>query len=44
MIGRRFEIAARRLGYNETATSLRCDLFQPPENATARGPKQLSLF
>ena len=44
MIGRRFEIAARRLGYNETATSLRCDLFRPPESATARGPRQLSLF
>jgi DNA repair photolyase len=43
MIGRRFEIAAARLGYKETATRLRSDLFQPPENQ-AGGPKQLSLF
>ncbi len=43
MIGRRFEIAAARLGYNETPTRLRSDLFHPPEGE-ARGPKQLSLF
>ncbi|MEF2552393.1 PA0069 family radical SAM protein [Aurantimonas sp. A2-1-M11] len=29
-IRRRFEIAARRLGLNETRTQLRCDLFTPP--------------
>ena len=43
MIGRRFEIAATRLGYNETPTRLRCDLFHKPEGE-AKGPKQLSLF
>jgi DNA repair photolyase len=43
MIGRRFEIAATRLGYNETPVRLRCDLFHPPESE-AKGPKQLSLF
>jgi DNA repair photolyase len=43
MIGRRFEIAATRLGYNETPVQLRCDLFHPPESE-AKGPKQLSLF
>ncbi|MGO8801446.1 MAG: PA0069 family radical SAM protein [Roseiarcus sp.] len=43
MIGRRFEIAAARLGYNETPTRLRCDLFRPPEDE-ATGPRQLSLF
>jgi DNA repair photolyase len=43
MIGRRFEIAAARLGYNETPTRLRADLFHPPENQ-ASGPRQLSLF
>jgi DNA repair photolyase len=44
MIGRRFEIAAARLGYNEKATRLRSDLFHKPENENATGPKQLSLF
>jgi len=43
MIGRRFEIAATRLGYNEAPTRLRSDLFQKPEGE-AKGPKQLSLF
>jgi hypothetical protein len=43
MIGRRFEIAAARLGYNENPTLLRCDLFHQPEGE-AKGPKQLSLF
>jgi DNA repair photolyase len=44
MIGRRFEIAASRLGYNESRTLLRNDLFHQPENEAAKGPKQLSLF
>jgi DNA repair photolyase len=44
MIGRRFEIAAARLGYNESRAQLRTDLFHPPENEAAKGPKQLSLF
>ena len=43
MIGRRFEIAARRLGFAEKAYRLRTDLFQPPTLAV-EGPKQLSLF
>ena len=44
MIGRRFEIAATRLGYNETPATLRNDLFRPPPRETARGSNQLSLF
>src|SRR6202167_488163 len=39
MIGRRFEIAATRLGYNETPVRLRCDLFHQPESE-AKAPKQ----
>jgi DNA repair photolyase len=39
MIGRRFEIAAARLGFRGGAR-LRCDLFQPPR----RGAEQLALF
>jgi len=42
MIGRRFETAARRLGYREEKTSLRTDLFRTP---TPGGKDaQLSLF
>jgi DNA repair photolyase len=44
MIGRRFEIAARRLGFNETPTMLRCDLFHAPESDATSRPQQLSLF
>jgi DNA repair photolyase len=44
MIGRRFEIAARRLGYRETPISLRDDLFRAPEAETASASRQLSLF
>jgi DNA repair photolyase len=44
MIGRRFEIAATRLGYNETPARLRNDLFCAPELDRAQGTKQLSLF
>ncbi|WP_442756816.1 PA0069 family radical SAM protein [Methylocystis sp. JAN1] len=40
MIGRRFEIAARKLGFSQSSMKLRTDLFQPPR----RGPQQLSLF
>ncbi|MCX2695828.1 MULTISPECIES: PA0069 family radical SAM protein [Ochrobactrum] len=39
-IGRRFEIAARKLGYNSKRVALRTDLFEPVE----KGGKQLSLF
>ena len=44
MIGRRFEIAARRLGYRETPQMLRNDLFEAPAAAERAGPRQLSLF
>lgn len=40
LIGRRFEQAVERLGFNLRRTRLRCDLFRPP--ASAEG--QLSLF
>ncbi len=39
-IGRRFEIAARRLGLNKAKRALRTDLFKPP----ARAGEQLSLL
>jgi hypothetical protein len=39
-IGRRFEIAARRLGLNQERRKLRTDLFAPPAAET----DQLSLF
>ena len=44
MIGRRFEIAAERLGFLERSVELRDDLFERPAPAEDRGPKQLSLF
>lgn len=40
MIGRRFEMAAERLGFNSTRLRLRTDLFVKPEKEKA----QLSLF
>jgi DNA repair photolyase len=40
MIGRRFEMAAERLGFNQDEVSLRKDLFTPP----ARPGQQLQLF
>jgi DNA repair photolyase len=40
MIGRRFEVAAKRLGYAQSSTKLRADLFEPPR----RAPQQLALF
>ncbi|MFC4626019.1 PA0069 family radical SAM protein [Daeguia caeni] len=39
-IGRRFEMAARKLGFNRQRLRLRTDLFAPIE----KGGKQLSLF
>lgn len=39
-IGRRFEITARKLGFNKKKLRLRTDLFSPIE----KGGKQLSLF
>jgi DNA repair photolyase len=45
MIGRRFEIAAKRLGYNETPAKLRDDLFRAPGRSEGGGDgRQLSLF
>ena len=45
MIGRRFEMAARRLGYNENRATLRTDLFRKPSPEEANGKgAQLSLF
>ncbi len=39
-IGRRFEISARKLGFNSKRIPLRTDLFEPVE----KNGKQLSLF
>jgi DNA repair photolyase len=44
MIGRRFEMAARRLGYRETPTKLRRDLFRKPAPSRSEAGAQLSLF
>jgi DNA repair photolyase len=44
MIGRRFEIAARKLGYREVPVTLREDLFRPTAPEDAKQPEQLSLF
>ncbi|HLX99063.1 MAG TPA: radical SAM protein, partial [Roseiarcus sp.] len=44
MIGRRFETAARRLGYTETPRALRTDLFRKPTLAASGSGAQLSLF
>ena len=43
MIGRRFEMAARRLGFREERRPLRADLFVRPTAAAGEGG-QLSLF
>ena len=40
LIGRRFEMAAERLGFNKRRLKLRTDLFTPPQTAG----QQLSLF
>ena len=40
MTGRRFEMAAQRLGFNQARLKLRTDLFKPPPRPGA----QLSLF
>jgi len=44
MIGRRFEIAARKLGYRDQPLELRNDLFVPPMRANESAGGQLSLF
>jgi DNA repair photolyase len=44
MIGRRFEIAAKRLGYREEPFKLRSDLFRAPTPAETGAPRQLTLF
>jgi hypothetical protein len=40
MIGRRFEVATQRIGFNKTRLKLRTDLFRKP----ARKGEQLTLF
>ena len=40
MIGRRFELACEKLGFNQVRTKLTTDHFSPPR----RGAEQLSLF
>ncbi|MCO4053113.1 MAG: PA0069 family radical SAM protein [Bosea sp.] len=40
MIGRRFELAAERIGFNKARQRLRTDLFHRPQG----GPEQLQLF
>jgi DNA repair photolyase len=44
MIGRRFEIATKRLGYRETPIALRNDLFRRPVPDSGTEARQLSLF
>ena len=44
MIGRRFEMAARRLGYCEQPARLRTDLFRKPMPELREKGAQLSLF
>jgi DNA repair photolyase len=44
MIGRRFEMTARRLGFSETSRALRTDLFRKPVPAASGAGAQLSLF
>ena len=44
MIGRRFEMAARRLGYIERLSPLRADLFRKPAPEAREPGAQLSLF
>jgi len=40
MIGRRFELACEKLGFNKTRTRLTTDHFNPPR----QGPQQLTLL
>jgi DNA repair photolyase len=40
MIGRRFEVACDKLGFNKVRTKLTCEAFNPPR----QGPEQLALF
>ena len=40
MIGRRFELACEKLGFNQSRTRLSTEHFEPPRG----GPQQLSLF
>ena len=44
MIGRRFEMAARRMGFRETPLRLRADLFVKPAPPASDPGAQLSLF
>jgi DNA repair photolyase len=40
MIGRRFEVACDKLGFNKMRTKLTTEAFNPPR----QGPEQLALF
>jgi DNA repair photolyase len=44
MIGRRFELAASRLGFNKRKLRLATELFTPPERKGSGAAVQLSLF
>ncbi len=44
MIGRRFEMASRRLGFGQTRATLRTDLFRKPAPAAKEAGAQLSLL
>jgi len=44
MIGRRFEMAAQRLGLRQTPLRLRTDLFRKPPPPVTDTDAQLSLF
>lgn len=44
MIGRRFEVASRRLGFDKRRLRLVTELFTPPERKGPAAAKQLSLF
>ncbi|MBN8940688.1 MAG: PA0069 family radical SAM protein [Rhizobiales bacterium] len=44
MIGRRFELAARRIGFDRRRLRLVTELFTPPERKGPAAAKQLSLF
>jgi DNA repair photolyase len=44
MIGRRFEVARQRLGFNKRSLRLVTDLFTPPPRTGPAAAQQLSLF
>ena len=44
MVGRRFEVASRRLGFGKRRLRLATELFTPPERKGPDAARQLSLF